>query len=34
VFFFWGYNQSGDDPKQDLAKYGYKKNMKVKKYKK
>jgi hypothetical protein len=31
VFFFGGYSQSGDDPKQDLAKYGYKKNMKVKK---
>ncbi len=36
VFFFFFflaiscYSQSGDDPQQDLAKFGYKKNMKVK----
>jgi hypothetical protein len=36
VFFFFSflaiscYSQSGDDPQQDLAKFGYKKNMKVK----
>ncbi len=37
IYFFVAISccsQSGDDPQQDLAKFGYKKNMKVKKYEK